>query len=127
MSRDTAEPPPNPAAELLRTWEWAHLGYPLFVLAQPWFTPHPAPWEWPLAFAVCAITPVLWGKALHANGSPRRTWSAIVPMAVVGTLVTPVNAGASVLFVCAAAAGCPGCASGSPRSAARCGATARPG
>ncbi|ATE55839.1 hypothetical protein [Actinosynnema pretiosum] len=39
---------------------------------------------WPLAFAVCAATTALWGKPSHANGSPRRIWSAIVPMAVLG-------------------------------------------
>lgn len=95
---------PGSVAERLRTWEWVYLGYLLFVLAQPYFSPSPSWWEWPLAIAVCAVTAVLYAMALLRGGSTRQIWSSIVPMAVIGALTTPFNTNASVLFVYAAAA-----------------------
>ncbi len=91
-------------AERLRTWDWLYLGYLLFVLAQPYFSPDPAWWEWPLATVVCASTVVLYAVALLRGRSARLVWSSIVPMVVIGALATPFNADASVLFVYAAAA-----------------------
>lgn len=95
---------PGSVAERLRTWEWVYLGYLLFVLAQPYFSPHPLWWEWPLAIAVCVVTVVLYAMALLRGGSARQTWSSIVPMAVIGALAAPFNTNVSVLFVYAAAA-----------------------
>ncbi|MFJ9560149.1 sensor histidine kinase [Streptomyces fuscichromogenes] len=95
---------PGSVAERLRTWEWVYLGYLLFVLAQPYFTPDREWWEWPLAFSVCAITVVLYALALLRGRSSRQIWISIVPMAVVGALATPFNTNASVLFIYAAAA-----------------------
>jgi two-component system sensor histidine kinase DesK len=89
-------------AARLRTWEWIYLGYLVFVLAQPYFSPDW--WEWPLAIAVCAATAVLYAVALLRGHSARHIWSSIVPMAVIGALATPFNSGASVLFIYAAAA-----------------------
>jgi two-component system sensor histidine kinase DesK len=97
-------PAPGSVAERLRTWEWVFLGYLLFVLAQPYFSPHPAWWEWPLAIGVCAATVVLYAMALLRSRSAWHIWSTIVPMAVIGALATPLNTDASVLFIYAAAA-----------------------
>jgi two-component system sensor histidine kinase DesK len=94
---------PGSVAERLQTWEWVYLGYLLFVLAQPYFTPERAWWEWPLAIAVCAVTVVLYALALLRGRSVRQIWSSIVPMAVLGALATPFNTNASVLFIYAAA------------------------
>jgi two-component system sensor histidine kinase DesK len=87
----------------LRTWDWVYLGYLLFVPAQPYFSPRPAWWEWPLAIAVCAATAVLYAAKLLRGPDARHTWTAIVPMAAIGALATPFNTNASVLFVYAAA------------------------
>lgn len=95
---------PGSVAARLRTLEWAYLGYLVFVLAQPYFSPDRARWEWPLAIAVCAATVVLYAMALLRDRSARHIWSSIVPMAVIGALATPFNAAASVLFIYAAAA-----------------------
>ncbi|MFE7117731.1 sensor histidine kinase [Streptomyces sp. NPDC057654] len=94
---------PRSAVSRLLTWEWAYLGYVLFVLAQPYFSPQQAWWEWPLAIAVCVVTALLYGTTLLRGPSARHTWSSIVPLAVIGTLATPFNTNASVLFVYAAA------------------------
>jgi two-component system sensor histidine kinase DesK len=90
-------------AARLRTWDWVHLGYLLFVPAQPYFSPRPAWWEWPLALAVCAATATLYAVKLLRGPSARHLWSAVVPLAVIGTAATPFNTNASVLFVYAAA------------------------
>ncbi|MFJ9629546.1 sensor histidine kinase [Streptomyces sp. NPDC101175] len=95
---------PGSVAERLRTWEWVHLGYLLFVLAQPYFTPDRDWWEWPLAISVCAVTVVLYALALLRGRTRRQIWTSIVPMAVLGALATPFNTNASVLFIYAAAA-----------------------
>ncbi|HEY4459195.1 MAG TPA: sensor histidine kinase [Pseudonocardiaceae bacterium] len=91
-------------AQRLRTWEWIYLGYLLFVLAQPYFEPNAAWWEWPLAIAVCAATVVLYALTVLNPPSPRHVWFAILPLAVIGALSTPFNTGASVLLIYAAAA-----------------------
>jgi two-component system sensor histidine kinase DesK len=103
MSTDDVSPPRS-VAQRLRTWDWLYLGYLLFVLAQPFFSPDRSWWEWPLAITVCAVTVVLYGIALLRGYSARHIWSSIVPMTVVGALAAPFNTGASVLFVYAAAA-----------------------
>ncbi|WP_037604481.1 sensor histidine kinase [Streptacidiphilus rugosus] len=90
-------------AARLRTWDWVYLGYLLFVPAQPYFSPRPAWWEWPLAVGVCAATAVLYAVKLLRGPDARHLWTAIVPMAAVGTAATPFNTNASVLFVYAAA------------------------
>lgn len=90
-------------AARLRTWDWVYLGYLLFVLAQPYFTPDEAWWEWPLAIVVCVATAVLYATALLRGPATRHIWSSIVPMAVIGALATPFNTNASVLFIYAAA------------------------
>jgi two-component system sensor histidine kinase DesK len=87
----------------LRTWNWVYLGYLLFVPAQPYFSPHPAWWEWPLALGVCAVTIVLFAVQWLRGPAARHVWTAIVPMAVLGALTTPFNTNASVLFVYASA------------------------
>ncbi|WP_035839703.1 sensor histidine kinase [Kitasatospora azatica] len=92
------------AAERLRTWEWVYLGYLLFVPAQPYFSPDPAWWEWPLAIVVCTATVLLYAMALLRGRSAWSVWASLVPMAVIGALATPFNAAASVLFIYAAAA-----------------------
>ncbi|MGW2373437.1 sensor histidine kinase [Kitasatospora sp. NPDC001683] len=96
-------PVPGSVAARLRTWDWVYLGYLLFVLAQPYFSPDPRWWEWPLAIAVCAATAVLWAAALLRGPSASHIWSSIVPMAAIGTLTAPFNTNASVLFIYAAA------------------------
>ncbi|MFC5666102.1 sensor histidine kinase [Kitasatospora misakiensis] len=95
---------PRSVAERLRTWEWVYLGYLLFMPAQPYFSPDPAWWEWPLAIVVCAATVLLYALALLRRRSAWSVWASLVPMAVLGTLATPLNAAASVLFIYAAAA-----------------------
>ncbi|MFI9363544.1 sensor histidine kinase [Kitasatospora sp. NPDC053057] len=91
-------------AERLRTWEWVYLGYLLFMPAQPYFSPNPAWWEWPLAIVVCTATVLLYALALLRGRSAWSVWASLVPMAVLGALATPFNAAASVLFIYAAAA-----------------------
>ncbi|MFB7909121.1 sensor histidine kinase [Kitasatospora sp. NPDC056076] len=91
-------------AERLRTWEWVYLGYLLFMPAQPYFSPAPDRWEWPLAITVCAATVLLYALALLRGRSAWSVWASVVPMAVLGALATPFNAAASVLFIYAAAA-----------------------
>ncbi len=102
MTIDDAAAPRSVAARL-RTSEWVYLGYVLFVLAQPYFSPQRAWWEWPLAIVVCVATAVLYATTLLRGPSARHTWSSIVPLAVIGALATPFNTNASVLFVYAAA------------------------
>ena len=104
MTNDETASAPGSVAQRLRTWEWLYLGYLLFVLVQPYFTPDPSWWEWPLAIAVCVITILLYGLALLRGRSPGHIWTSIVPMAVIGTAATPFNTGASMLFIYAAAA-----------------------
>jgi two-component system sensor histidine kinase DesK len=91
-------------AQRLRTWEWVYLGYLLFVLAQPYFSPVVAWWEWPLAIAICAATVVLYAVAVLTAPSRRALWLSILPLTVIGALATPFNTGASVLLIYAAAA-----------------------
>lgn len=112
---DASDSASGSVAERLLTWEWVYLGYLLFVLAQPYFTPDPAWWEWPLAIAVCVLTAVLYALALLRGRSVRQIWTSIVPMAVLGALATPFNTNASVLFIYAAAAA----GNSLPRHAAR--------
>jgi two-component system sensor histidine kinase DesK len=81
-----------------------YLGYLMFVLAQPYFSPDRSWWEWPLTIAVCAATVVLFAVALLRGESTGHVWFSIVPLAVVGALAAPFNTGASVLFIYAAAA-----------------------
>ncbi|MFD7902562.1 sensor histidine kinase [Kitasatospora sp. NPDC059747] len=95
---------PRSVAERLWTWEWVHLGYLLFMPAQPYFSPDPVWWEWPLAVAVCALTVVLYAMALLRSPSAWSVWASAVPMAAIGALATPFNAAASVLYIYAAAA-----------------------
>ncbi|HEX3779701.1 MAG TPA: histidine kinase [Pseudonocardiaceae bacterium] len=85
----------------LRTWDWLYLGYLVFPLAQPMFTPHASGWNWGLAIGICVATAGLFAVAVIAPA--RSLWWSLVPMAVLGTLTTPFNAGASVLFIYAAA------------------------
>ncbi|MEV0260714.1 sensor histidine kinase [Streptomyces sp. NPDC050617] len=98
-----AGPAPRSAASRLLTWEWVYLGYVLFVLAQPYFSPQRAWWEWPLAISVCAATALLYGTTLLRGPSARHIWSSIMPLAAVGALAAPFNTNASVLFIYAAA------------------------
>jgi two-component system sensor histidine kinase DesK len=94
---------PRSVAQRLRTWEWIYLGYLVFVLAQPFFTPGAPWWTWPLAIAVCVATIALYGLGL-LGPAEIQLWWVLVPMTVLGALATPLNAGASVLFIYAAAA-----------------------
>ena len=59
-------------------------------------------WQWPLAVGVVVVFVPLYVLAERGHG-PLRRWSPILATAL-GVLVTPLNAGASVLFVYAAAA-----------------------
>ena len=91
-------------AQRLRTWEWVYLGYLLFVLAQPYFSPSVAWWEWPLAIAICAATVVLYAVAVLSAPGRGHLWFSILPLTAIGALATPFNTGASVLLIYAAAA-----------------------
>ncbi|HEY2694939.1 MAG TPA: sensor histidine kinase [Pseudonocardiaceae bacterium] len=91
-------------AQRLRTWEWVYLGYLLFVLAQPYFAPNTAWWEWPLAITICAATVVLYAVAVLSAPSRGHLWFSILPLTAIGALATPFNTGASVLLIYAAAA-----------------------
>ncbi|HJP77521.1 MAG TPA: sensor histidine kinase [Pseudonocardiaceae bacterium] len=91
-------------AQRLRTWEWIYLGYLLFVLAQPYFSPDRSWWEWPLAITICVLTAVIYGVALLRGPEARHVWSSIVPLTAIGVLAAPFNTGASTLLIYAAAA-----------------------
>jgi two-component system sensor histidine kinase DesK len=80
-----------------------YVGYLVFVLAQPFFTPDAPLWDWLLAIAICIATILLYAVSLLRPDN-RALWRSLVPMTVLGLATTPFNTGASVLFIYVAAA-----------------------
>lgn len=92
-------PPSGPAA--WREIGWFHLVY----LAIPFFHPINAPdagvWDWLLVAGIIVVFLPLYVLAWRRPDLAR--WGSAVPTTVLGVLTTPLNSGAAVLFVYAAA------------------------
>jgi two-component system, NarL family, sensor histidine kinase DesK len=84
-----------------RTWQWLYLVYLAVPLCEPLFTPDPPGWMWPLAIGIAVVTAVLYAVSVFWPEHSR--WRTRVPMTVLGALATPLNPGAGILFVYAAA------------------------
>ncbi|MEV6228639.1 sensor histidine kinase [Saccharopolyspora shandongensis] len=84
-----------------RLARWIHLVYLANLLWGPAFDPRSTWVDWALAFAVMGAVVPMYLLAWHHPARAR--WWCTVPTAVLGAAMTPVNSGAAVLFVYAAA------------------------
>lgn len=84
-----------------RTSAWLNLIYLAFLVFQPAFDPRAGWVDWALAIGTIAITIALFAGTL---GRPQLArWWFIVPVTVLGFVVSPFNSGAAALYVYAAA------------------------
>ncbi|TCP54941.1 two-component system sensor histidine kinase DesK [Tamaricihabitans halophyticus] len=81
--------------------QWIHLIYLGMPVFQPAFDPAAGPWDWVLVAAIIVLYLPLY--VIGWVRTDRARWWSTVPTVVLGVLTVPLNAGASVLFVYAAA------------------------
>ncbi len=81
---------------------WIHLVYLVFPLLQPINDSTSGLWDWLLVAGLVVVFLPLY--ALPWVRPELTRWGAVVPMTVLGVVTTPLNSGAAVLFVYAAAA-----------------------
>lgn len=92
---------PGSGTSWCRKVGWVHLVYLVIPVFQPLFDPEAGLWDWLLLVGiVLAFLPMY---VLGWVRTERARWWSTVPMTVLGVLTTPLNSGAAVLFVYAAA------------------------
>jgi len=85
----------------VRAWHWVHLVYLVIPVFQPLFDPNSDGWDWVLAGAIIVAFLPMYFMALVRPWHAR--WWCTVPATVLGVVAVPLNSGAAVLFVYAAA------------------------
>ncbi|WP_298176763.1 sensor histidine kinase [Saccharomonospora sp.] len=80
---------------------WIHLVYLVFLVIHPIYDPGSGPWGWALVVGVVLVFLPMYMLAWARPELAR--WGSVVPMTMLGVVTTPLNSGAAVLFVYAAA------------------------
>ncbi|ACU95303.1 sensor histidine kinase [Saccharomonospora viridis] len=100
----THEPHPETASTDSSWWSevgWVHLVYLAFLIPQPIYDPDSGLWDWVLVVGIVLVFLPLYVFAWVRPDLAR--WGSVVPMTALGVVTTPLNSGAAVLFVYAAA------------------------
>lgn len=100
----THEPHPETASTDSSWWSevgWVHLVYLAFLIPQPIYDPESGLWDWVLVVGIVLVFLPLYVFAWVRPDLAR--WGSVVPMTALGVVTTPLNSGAAVLFVYAAA------------------------
>jgi two-component system sensor histidine kinase DesK len=101
MTTSTRPGPSATSKAWQRVFRWINMVYLGTLLFQPVFDPATRRWNWYLAFALIGVAVVL---VLVGQVRPEHArWNSTIPLTVLSAVAMPVNTGASILLVYAAA------------------------